>query len=154
MTDDPGRAQRKQLELLQARLKEAQQDLELAHTEGYLDELRALSEDARAAEAAAVDAERRAASTGEQLARVRHDVAEAERHHLAPRAVYRTSPAVAAIALCAGLGAASVMASLLSGGPTPLGYGVLAAMVVLPPPVAAWVYRRRFSGASRPASRP
>lgn len=145
--DDAGRAQRKTLELLQARLKEAQDDLELSHSEGHLEALNALVADARAAEAEANAREGEVAANAAKLARVRHDVAEDERKALAPRAVYQVSPALGALTVLGLLGSIVLMSDLITDAPTDVGYAILAALVVLPPPVAAWVMKRRFSGA-------
>ncbi len=147
MTDDGARAQRKALELLQARLKEAQQDLEVAHSDGFLETLKDLSEEARAAEQEARAREDEVSLNAARLVRLQHDVAEAERNQLAPRAVFTVSPALGALTLLGMLGSIVLMTNMLTDGPSQGGYLVLGALTVLPPPVLAWVMKRRFSGA-------
>lgn len=91
----------------------------------------------------------------ETIARYRHDVAEAERALLAPKAVWQTSPAVGAVALAAVTASAVAIGVLLSEGRTPWGFAVMVAGAVLPGPVVAWVWKRRFSGAGgKPSSTP
>ena len=81
---DGGRARRKELELLQARLKEAREDLEAPHTLGYAEDVKQLIEDALSVDAEAIAREREASAATSQLAAFRHDVEEAERQLLAP----------------------------------------------------------------------
>lgn len=150
MTDD-GRAQRKTLELLQGRLKEAREDLDLEHTPGFEDALKALSQEALAAEVEAGAHERQVRATAEQLAKFRRDVAEAERQLLAPRAKAQVSPALGALAFAGAVGALVGVGTFLFEGPTPLGYAVMAAGSVLPGPALAWLWRRRLNERSRRA---
>ena len=150
MTDD-GRAQRKTLELLQGRLKEAQEDLDLAHSEGFEEALKALSQEALAAEGEAGAQERQVRATAEQLALFRRDVAEAERQLLAPRTKSEVSPALGALAFATAVGAVVGVGILLSQGPTPFGDAVMVAGSVLPAPALAWLWRRRLNERSRRA---
>ena len=75
-------------------------------------------------------------------------MAEDERNRLAPPAVYKVSPAVAALTFLGMVGSVFLVGELVSVPLTPTRQGILAAMVLLPPPVLAWVVRRRFSGVS------
>lgn len=140
------REKREELELLQGRLKEAKEDLEQAHTEGYAEEVKQLIEDTLAADAEAVLREREVRDTASRLVAFRHDVEEAERQLLVPRAVKSVSPAVLALTVASLFASGMALASLLSGAPTFDGYLVMGALAVIPPPVLAWVWRRRLSG--------
>ena len=146
MTEDSGRARRKELELLQGRLKEAQQDLELAQSEGFPEELQQLKDDAKAIDIEAVKRERDVRDTSQRLSAFRHDVEEAERQLLAPKAVSSVGPAVAAVSMASVVGACWVLATFLTSEPSFTGYVVMGTMAVLPAPVLAWVWRRRLSG--------
>ena len=146
MSEDVGRARRKELELLQGRLKEAKHDFDLPHTEGYVEELKQLIEDAIATDADAVMREREVRDTAQRLASFRHDVEEAERQLLVPKAVSSVGNAVIALTVGSCVASAVTLLSLLSGPPTFTGHVVLGVLAVLPPPVLAWVWRRRLSG--------
>ncbi len=145
MSDD-GRARRKHLEQLQARLKQARLDLDAPHTEGYVEEVRQLIEDTLAVDSEAVMLEREERDTARRLVKFRHDVAEAERQLLAPKAVSSVSPAVVALTLGSAAASVLVVATFLPGMPTREGWLVMGALAVLPPPVLAWIWRRRLSG--------
>jgi len=144
--DDDGRARRRQLELLQARLKEAKEDLDVPHTEGYVDELRRLLEETLAIDAEAVASEARIHDTESRLGAFRHDVEEAERQLLAPKTVSSVGPVTLVLTLATAVASGATLLRLLSGPPTALGYLLLGALVALPPPLLAWVWRRRLSG--------
>ncbi len=146
MTDDSGRARRKQLELLQGRLKEAKADLLLEHSEGHLETLAQLKDDALAREMDAATREREARDTGQRLAKFRHDVEEAERQLLVPRTVQTVSPAVVAFALASTLASVVTLAIYLNEAPSTEGYVVMGILSLVPPPLLAWVIRRRLSG--------
>ncbi|MBS1151511.1 MAG: hypothetical protein H6Q89_3209, partial [Myxococcaceae bacterium] len=122
---------RRQLELLQGRLKEAKADFEAPHTEGYAEELKQLIEDAIAIEAEAVVREREARDTTRQLAAFRHDVEEAERQLLAPKAVSSVGPATALLTVASGVAGAMTLVTLLSGAPTLGGYLVLGVLALV-----------------------
>lgn len=144
--DDAGRARRKELELWQGRLKEAHEDLELAHTEGYPEELKRLLEDTLAVETDAVLHERKASDTKKQLEKVRHDVEEAERQLLAPKTVSSVSPVTVLVALSCGVASLMTLIDLIRAPPTVFGYALMGLLGVVPAPVLAWIWRRRFSG--------
>jgi hypothetical protein len=149
MSDEQGREQRKRLELLQGRAKEARQELEEAETPGFTEQLRQLNEDAAAAEKNAGLLERDARTTAERLAMVRHDVEEAERQLQVPRTVGSVSPAVSLIAVGFGSGALWLMMQLATSpdlqGPLWVKAAALG-MALVPPPLLAWLWRRRLSG--------
>lgn len=144
--EEVGRARRKELELLQGRLKEAQQDFELTHSQGYAEELKQLIDDTKAIEAEAVMKEREVRDTERRLVTFRSDVEEAERQLMAPKARASVGPAVVALSLSSALASVMTLISLLSGAPTTTGWVVMGALAVLPPPLLAWVWRRRLSG--------
>lgn len=146
MTDDSGRVRRKELELLQGRLKEAQQDFEAAHTEGYAEEVKQLIEDTLAIDAEAVQREAEARTTAQRLVVFRHDVEEAERQLLAPRTVSSVGAATVMVSIATLTASFVTLISFLTGQPSTLGYVVLGALAVLPSPLLAWVWRRRLSG--------
>ena len=143
---DGGRARRKELELLQARLKEAREDLEAPHTLGYAEDVKQLIEDALSVDAEAIAREREASAATSQLAAFRHDVEEAERQLLAPKTVMAVGPATVAVSFAGFVGCVITLSGLLTQGPTLGGYVVLGALAVLPGPLVAWVWRRRLSG--------
>jgi hypothetical protein len=143
---EDGRARRKELELLQGRLKEAKEDFEAPHTEGYVEELKQLIEDTLAIDAEAVMAERDVRDTARRLGAFRHDVEEAERQLLAPKAKSSVGPAVAMLTLASVVASGMTLVSLLSGAPTLTGWLVMGGLAVIPPPLLAWVWRRRLSG--------
>lgn len=144
--DAAGRARRKELELLQGRLKEAQQDFEAAHGEGYAEELERLLEDTLAFEAEAVMLERDARDKAQRLVAFRHDVEEAERQLLAPKTVSSVGPATLSLAFASVIASVVTLGVFLSGAPTFSQLVVVGVLAVVPPPVLAWVWRRRLSG--------
>ncbi len=145
MPDDAGRAQRKEVELLQGRLKEAKEDLALEHSESFLEDLQALTETADAL-ALALTTEAKALKAAEsQLVNAQHGVEEAERRALVPKTLKSVGPAVSTIALAGTLGAIWLMAELITTQPTVFHYAGLVAASALPPAVLAFLIRRRFT---------
>ena len=147
-SDDGGRAQRKLVEELQGRAKQARADLDVAETEGFTEQLNQLAADADAAEKDAGLIERDARGAAERLTLVRNEVAEAERQLLAPRTVSAVSPAV--LALTVGFAVAAFVGALelvnLPAIDQPWFRAVAVAGGLVPPPILAWLWRRRLSG--------
>lgn len=148
MADPDARRQRQELEALQGRAKLARQRLEEAQTEGFVEELAALEEHAQQTEVQASQLEANSRATAQRLEGVQHDVSEAERQLLAPKTVSRAGivAPVASVALLCGF---STLAAELSRVPWPppswVGVATLA-LVALPMPLLAGLWRRRLSG--------
>ncbi len=145
---DVDRARRQQVELLQARMKEAIEDLKASHTEGYLEAVQQLTDDTAVAEGKAALREREARAAAHQLDAVRQSVAEAERKVLAPRARASVGPAVVMLTFTGLVACGALVTSLLSGPPTLGGWVVLTMLALMPPPLVAWVWRQRLSEAA------
>ena len=144
--DDTGRARRKELELLQGRLKEAKADFEQPHTEGYVEEVKRLIEETLEIDADAVMREREVRDAARRLAAVRHDVEEGERQLLAPKVISNVGPGTVALTALSMFVSVWILLDWLPDQPTPFRYVVLGLFVVIPPPLLAWVWKRRLSG--------
>ena len=155
MNDDGGRAQRKLLEELQGRAKQARLELEEVETEGFSEQLAQLTEDVASSEKDAGLIERDARATAQRLGVVRHEVEEAERQLLVPKTVAKVSPAVTMMTL--GLGVAAVWGMFqLFNLPylnEPWFRAAALGCGLVPAPILAWLWRRRLSGGATFRSR-
>ncbi|GEM_PF-2752561 len=146
MADDLARAQRKELELLQGRVKEAKHDLALTQSEGFSEELEALASEATALEAELAQQKHALIGSQGRLLALRQEVEETERLALVPKTLRSVGPGVFAISFAGALASFWAMGDLLTTNPTWLHFAALGAATALPPVLLAWLLRRRFNG--------
>ncbi len=144
--DEEGRAQRSRIEQLQGRAKQARLELEEVETFGFTAQLEELTAAAAAAEKDAGLLERDARATTERLAVVKCEVEEAERQLLAPRTVSSVGLVVGVLTVGLGMGAFFVALALAVGPHPPWAEALAVAVALAPPPLLAWLWRRRLSG--------